>query len=75
MVSGASELSLALNSDSNSFVPGNATDKAKASASRSTTGGAAIVDKDQLRTIREGAQAGKQKDALLISQQELERMK
>jgi hypothetical protein len=34
-----------------------------------------IVGKEEMRTIREAAQAGKQKDALMISQAELERMK
>jgi len=54
---------------------GNATDKAKASAPRSTTGGAVVIDKNQLRSIREAAQVGKQKDALMITQNEMDRMR
>lgn len=34
-----------------------------------------VINKEELRTIREAAQAGKQKDALMISSNELERIK
>ena len=54
---------------------GNEKDRAKASAARSTTGGAVVINKEELRTIREAAQVGKQKDALMITQNELDRIK
>ena len=74
-VSNQSRKTVSKNSYVDEALFGNAGDRAKASAPRSTTGGAVVIGKDQLRTIREAAQVGKQKDALMITQNELDRMK
>lgn len=55
----ASKKSVSKNSYVQEDLFGNAGDRAKASAPRSTTGGAVVIDKEQLRTIREAAQVGK----------------